>query len=517
MSLSRVTGLVREIVMARLFGAGAVYDAFLLGARLPGLLRNLFAEGALSAAFIPVFTRVLSSKGKGEAAELSNAVATMLLLFVGAVCLLGIIFAPQVVMVLAPGFEQSPEKFALTVLLTRIMFPFLLLVALAAQAMGMLNACDVYGPPALAPVWFNIGSVGVGLALGFTLGRRFEHGLIVCMACGVVVGGGMQLAWQVPSLWRAGFAFHPRLDWQHPQLRALARLTVPAIIGSAALQINAVVNTRLASTITAGTGHAIDGPVSWLGYAYRFLQFPLGLFGVAVASATLPAASRAAGRNAEFRQIVARSLGTVLLLTIPSSVGLAVLGESMIGLIYQGGRFDAFDTRQTAAALACYAVGLAGFAGIKILAPAFYALDDARTPMWISLASIALNLAAALAFLRWTPLGHAGLALASSLVALGGGLALFAILRRRIEGVQGTALARSAAKILFASAIMGIVCAASSRAIHTALAPHGSVRLAHAADLAISIPLGLAVFFAGARLLRVPELALVMDRFRPNL
>jgi putative peptidoglycan lipid II flippase len=509
-SLSRVTGLVREMAMARLFGAGEVYDAFLLGSRLPNLTRNLFAEGALSAAFVPVFTRVLTAQGKRQAAELSNTVATALLLVAGAVSAAGMIFAPQLVRLLAPGFAQSPEKFALTVLLARIMFPFLVLVALAAQAMGVLNACDIYGPPAVAPVFFNIGSVGIGLALGLAVG----HGMIVCMACGVVAGGALQLAWQLPSLWRAGFAYRPRLDWTHPGLRELARMMLPAVVGSAAMQINALVNTRFASLLTGGTGHVIDGPVSWLGYSYRFLQFPLGLFGVAIASATLPAAARAAGRSGEFREIVARSLGMVLLLTIPSSVGLAVLGKSMIGLVYQGGRFDAYDTRQTAAALACYAVGLAGYAATKILAPAFYALHDALTPMWVSLGSVALNFAAAYALVTWTGMGHAGLALASSIVALGGSAALFAMLRARIGGVEGRALASSAVKIAAAAAVMGLVCAASSHAVYAAF-PHAARpgKAAQFADLAISVPLGLAVFLAAARWLRVLELRVLRGAF----
>jgi len=500
------------MAMARLFGAGAVYDAFLLGNRVPNLLRNLFAEGALSQAFIPIFTRVLAAKGKEEARELSNAVATALLLVTGAVSLLGIVFAPQVVALLAPGFAQSPGKFQLTVLLIRIMFPFLMLVALAAQAMGVLNSCDVYGAPAVAPAFYNIGSVGVGLALGYTIGRAFDQGLIVCMACGVLVGGAMQLAWQLPGLWRAGFAFRPRLDFRHPQLRELARLMVPAILGSGAMQINALVNTRLASTITAGTGHAIDGPVSWLGYAYRFLQFPLGLFGVAVASATLPAASRAAARTADFRAIVSRSLGAILLLTIPSSVGLAVLGESMIGLVYQGGRFDAYDTRQTASALTCYSVGLAGLAAIKILAPAFYALDDALTPMWISVASIGLNLAVALALLRWTSLGHAGLALASSSVALGGAAALFEVLRRRIGGVEGRALGASALKILVAAGLMGVACWLASKGVLGHFGSRANSRIAQFTNLAVSVPLGIGLFAGLARLLRVPELTLLRRR-----
>jgi putative peptidoglycan lipid II flippase len=374
--LSRLTGMVREVVMARLFGAGASNDAFQLAFRIPSLMRNLFAEGALSSALVPAFTRSLASQGKREASELSSLVATAVLLVVGPLCLLGMIFTPQIIRVLAPGFEQVPGKFALTVLLARIMFPFLLLVALAAQAMAALNATGSFGIPALASSMFNVGSVACGVALGYTVGRGWGNGMIVSMAFGVLAGGALQLIWQLPSMMRAGFHFRPRIDWSHPGLRQIVRMMGPAILGNAALQINLVVNSNLASGITDASGHVIDGPVSWLGYAFRFMQLPVGLFGVAIASATLPSISRSAGLRQmdEFCATLARSLGTVLLLTIPSSVGLAVMGESMIAAIYQGGRFTAYDTHQTALALTCFSAGLAGYSALKTLSPAFYAL-----------------------------------------------------------------------------------------------------------------------------------------------
>ncbi len=502
---SRITGVVREMIMARLFGAGAAYDAFLLGVRIPNLMRNLFAEGALSSAFVPIFTRYLSTKSKRDAAELSNQVATALILLAGAACVLGIVLSPQLVALMAPGFAKVPGKTELSILLTRIMFPFLVLVALAAQAMGVLNACGRFGVPALSSTFFNIGSVVVGLALGFTVGRRFEQGLIISMAWGVVAGGVLQLLWQLPALYRAGFAFRPRLDFRHPGLREISLLMLPAFVGNAATQINVTVNTNFASSLTDGAGHVINGPVSWLGYAFRFMQLPLGLFGVAIASATLPAISRSAAleRMEEFRDTLARSLGTVLLLTIPASVGLAVMGESMIGAVYQWGRFTAFDTHQTAMALACYSAGLAGYSATKVLAPAFYALNDARAPMWVSLGSIAVNGGAAFALVKGTRMGHAGLALSTSLVALAGSAALFLLLRTRLGGLHGRRLAVSAAKIAVAAAIMGAVCGASSYAIHAVVAPGKAAQLA---DCAASIPLGAAVFYAAACSLGVDEL-----------
>jgi putative peptidoglycan lipid II flippase len=503
--LSRLTGLVREMAMARLFGAGAVYDAFLTAFRIPNLTRNLFAEGALSSAFVPTITETLATGTAREADELARVVATAVTLAAGAVCVAGIVFSPQLVELLAPGFAHVPGKFALAVLLTRIMFPFLLLVALAAEAMAILNARGRFGVPALASTFFNIGSVSSGLALGLTIGRRWPQGMILSMAAGVVIGGALQLGWQLPSLRRAGSSFRPRFDFGHPGLRRIARLMLPALIGNAALQINVMVNSNLASGLTDAAGHTLNGPVSWLGYAFRFLQFPLGVFGAALASATLPAISRSAalGRMDEFRSTLAGSLRMALLLTIPSSVGLAVLGESMIGAVYQGGRFTTLDTHQTALALACYGAGLVGFAALKLLAPAFYALDDAWTPMAVSLASIALNLPVAIALARGARMGHAGLALATSFVALASAAALATALRRRMHGFEGRGLAISAAKITLAAAATGAVCRVSSVAIHAGI--HGN-RLPHLVDLGVSIPLGAGVFYVLARTLRVAEL-----------
>ena len=499
--MSRITGLLREIVMARLFGAGFVYDAFLLGFRIPNLTRDLFAEGALSSAFVPIFTQTLAQKGRKEAAILSNLVGTALILIVGAFCILGVIFSPALVDLLAQGFRQVPGKFELSVEMTRIMFPFLLLVALAAQAMGVLNACNRFAVPALASTFFNIGSVIFGLALGFWLAPMLGIEPITGMAIGVVGGGALQLLWQVPSLRTEGFGFRPSFDWNHPGLRMIIRLMGPAILGNAAVQINVMVNTNFASRIPG------NGPVSWLGYAFRFMQLPLGLFGVAIASATLPSISRSAGAGnfEEFRRTLSRSLGMVFLLTLPSSIGLMVLGNTMIGTIYQGGKFHAYDTQQTALALSCYAVGLAGYSALKVLNPAFYALHDARTPMIISLVSIGVNYFTAFTLLRTTELSHAGLALSTSAVAIFGAVALFIILRNRIGGIYGRNLASSVWRITLASVVMGGAVLLSSHGIQQWL---GIGRLGRLVDLGISIPFGVLVFYGACRLLRVTELDL---------
>jgi putative peptidoglycan lipid II flippase len=509
--MSRLTGLLRESIMARLFGAGLIYDAFMLGFRIPNLTRDLFAEGALSSAFVPTFTDYLANRGKEEAARLANLVATALILIVGIVCALGVIFAPPLVRLLAPGFAAVPGKFELAVAMTRTMFPFLLLVALAAQAMGVLNACNKFGVPAMASTFFNIGSVVFGVVLGIWLGPTLHLTRIEGMAIGVVLGGALQLIWQLPSLYHLGFRFHAAFDWKHPGLARIFGLMVPAILGNAAVQINVMVNTNFASSVFDPV-RGLDGPVSWLGYAFRFMQLPLGLFGVAIGSATLPSISRsaAAGNMDEFRRTLSKSLGMVFLLTVPSSVGLAILGKSVIGGIYQGGRFQLYDTQQTALALSCYAIGLAGYAALKVLSPAFYALGDARTPMLVSLGSIAVNFVTAEIMIRFTRLGHAGLALSTSAVALFGFFLLFEILRRRIGGVYGRTLAAGIGKVLAASLAMGCVIALSSHGLERWL---GVSQMARLADLAVSIPLGLLVFYAACRALGVDEINMAIRAF----
>ena len=509
--MSRVTGLVRESVMARLFGAGLTFDAFMLGFRIPNLTRDLFAEGALSSAFVPVFTEYLQQRGKQEAARLAQLVGTALILIVGAVCLAGVLLSPWLVSWLAPGFAAVPGKHELAVRMTRIMFPFLLLVALAAQAMGVLNACNQFAIPALASTFFNIGSVVFGLGLGFWAGPWIGLTPIEGMAIGVVLGGALQLLWQVPALRRSGFSYRPLFDWKDEGLRRIFLMMGPAILGNAAVQINVMVNTNLASSIQDPV-RGFDGPVSWLGYAFRFMQLPLGLFGVAMGAATLPSISRsaAAGNLDEFRATLSRSLGMVFLLTVPSSIGLVVLGRSIIGAIYQGGQFALYDTQQTAAALSFYAIGLVGYAATKILNPAFYALGDSRTPMWISLASIGINAGVAIALTRYLGFGHAGLALSTSAVALFASLSQFLILRSRIAGLYGRRLFSDFTRVTLSGAVMGAAVFASSTLMERSF---GVSQLARLADLAVSLPLGLAVFHFMCRWLGLEDFQLLLRSF----
>ncbi len=506
---SRVLGLVRDQIFALLFGAGLQYDAFLTAFRVPNLLRDLLAEGALSSAFVTSFTQTLQQKGKAAAIRLSNRVATLIVAFIAVVSICAWIFTPEIVRTLAPGFSAVPGKAELTVELTRIMIPFLLLIALAAQAMGMLNAFNIYGVPALASAFFNLGSILGGLLLGYLIGPVIGLSPIAGMAYGVVIGGFLQFAVQWPSLRRCGVGY--RADWnvKDAGVRQIMRLMGPAIIGAAAVQVNVFVNTSFASAIIdPATGAVANGPVSWLNYAFRFLQFPIGVFGVAIATATLPALSRSTvnPNYQEFRQTLAHSLALVFLLCIPSAVGLAVLAHPIIALVFEHGKFTAFDTAQTANALTAYAIGLAGYGAIKVLSPAFYALNDARTPMLISLGSIVVNYV--MNSLLVGRFGHVGLAFSTSAVALVNFLLLALFMRRRLGRLGGRQLAGTAVKIAVAAAALAIV-AWVVNAGAGALPLHGL--MLEFTRVVLAIALATATFYCFCRLLGVSELQEAVD------
>ncbi len=504
--LSRITGLVREVTFAGLFGAGMVYDAFVASYRIPNLLRDLLAEGALSAAFVTTYSQSLSAKGEQDAYALSNRLTTLLVPLVAAICLIGAVFAPSIVELLFPGYAAIEGKLDLTVLLTRIMMPFLLFIALAAKAMGVLNSHGKFGIPALSSTFFNLTSVGAGLLLGFVVGQELGFEPIVGMAVGTLLGGVVQYACQIPSLRRTGLRFRPDFNPADPGVRQVLRLMGPAAIGAAAVQVNVMVNSVFASRVTDAAGEIIDGPVSWLVYAFRFMQLPLGLFGIAVASATLPVISReaGAGRIDDFRETLSRSLGLVFLLTIPSSVGLFVLSRPLVGVVYERGQFSAFDTDQTALALSFYCLGLVGYASTKVLAPAFYALDDVRIPMVVSLISIGLNFNLNYVFIEILGLGHWALALSTSLVATLNFLLLFGFMRSKVQGIQGRRLLVGAVKISAASAVMGACCWVSAWLVEAGMGQGTFV--GRLAVLLVSVPLGVGVVYWLCRVMRVPEL-----------
>jgi len=410
--LSRVLGLVREVLFAGLFGAGLGMDAFLAAFRVPNLLRDLFAEGALSTAFVTVFSQRIAKEGEGSAWKLAAKMMTLTTIFMSLICLLGVIFCGPFVKIIAPGFQQIPGKAELTIHLTQIMFPFILLVSLAALVMGMLNSTNRFTAAALASSFFNIGSIAGGVAFGWWLDPHFGVSSFTGLAIGTLLGGLLQLGVQIPSLYEAGFRFVLAFHWNDPGVRQVLLLMLPAVIAASAVQINVMVNTMFAS-------YLVNGSISWLSYAFRLMQLPLGVFGVAVATVTLPVISRASalGDMARFSATLARAMRLALFLTFPAAVGLFFLAQPIIALIYQRGKFHDADSLHTAEALQYYAIGLVGYSCVKVLAPAFYAINRKWTPMTVSFCSIALNLLLNWFFTFHLAMGHCGLALSTALSA----------------------------------------------------------------------------------------------------
>jgi len=506
---SRVLGLIREMVFAALFGAGRNLDAFLMAFRLPNLLRDLFAEGALSTAFITTFSKKIAVEGDESAWRLANKVATLTAVFMSAVTLLGIIFAPQLVDLLTWG-SWSPDKTALTILLTRIMWPFMLLVSLAALVMGILNAKHVFGPPAMASSYFNLGSIIGGVAIGWWLDPHFGARSLIGLAIGTLIGGAWQLIGQFPSLRRVGYKYRADFQWRDEGVRTVLTLMAPAVIAASAVQVNVLINSGFAASLG-------NGPVSWLNIAFRLMQLPLGIFGVAIGTVTLPLVSKSAavGDMDEFRTILARGMRLAFLLTIPSAIGLAMLASPIISVIYQHGRFTAEMTRQTAGALQFYAVGLVSYAVLKVLTPAFYAIGHRNTPMVVSFLAVGTNL-----FLNWLftfrlGWGHRGLAFSTSLVATINFVLLYALMRRHTRRLETRQLLIDLGKICVAGALLALVCWAAN---HWWLNAWAQLRFfAKLCALLAAIALGMITFFVGAFLLRVSEVHDVVDLVRRRL
>lgn len=501
---SRVFGLARELVFAGMFGAGKLLDSFLAAFQIPNLLRDLFAEGALSVAFTTTFTKAYARDGAAPAWRLASLLISSVILVLGAACLLGIALSPWLVELTNYGFHQVPGKFELTVRLTRLLFPFILFVSLAAVLMGALNARHVFGLPASASTVFNIVSIvlGVGLALLFDpqpdwrrphFGERALWGV----SLGVLLGGVAQMAVQVPALYRLGYRFRWALDFRDEQLRLVWRLMWPSVIAGAAVQVNVLVNGLFASEI--------NGARSWLNCAFRLMQFPIGVFGVAIATVTLPAVARqhAQADLEAFGRTARDALRLAVFLTLPAAVGLFALAEPIIGLIYQHGRFSAADTHATALALRAYAFGLTGYAAIKVLAPCFYALDRPRVPLQVSLLGIGVNLALNVVMVKILGWGHVGLAATTATLAFVNGAQLFFHLRRRVR-LGGARWVGFLAAVTAAAAAAG----ATAHLLHPrvlAVLPAGLPGAATA--LAAAMGAAVLVYFAATWALHVPESA----------
>jgi putative peptidoglycan lipid II flippase len=505
---SRVLGVVREQVLAAYFGAGNAMDAFNVAFRIPNLVRDLFAEGAMSAAFVPTFTRRLAHDGKESAWRLGNNVITALTIITALLVVVGIVFAEPLVRLFAGDYAGVPGKLELTVFLTRIMLPFLTLVALAAAFMGMLNALHRFFVPALSPAMFNVGTIVCAVGL-VPLMPRWGLPEITAVAIGTVVGGFLQMATQWPALAREGFRYRPLLDLDDEGLRRVLVLMGPGTIGLAATQVNVFVNTVLATG--AGTG-----AVSWLNYAFRLMYLPIGLFGVSIATAAVPAVSRhaAAGDRAGIRRTVADALSLMLMLNVPATVGLIALSTPVIRVIFERRAFTSADTAATAAALQFYAIGLVGYSVVRIASPTFYALNESRTPVTVSIASVLVNAGLNLALVR--VMGYRGLALGTSIAALVNAATLLLLLRRRLSGLEERRVFVSFAKITLASLAMGIAAVAVDS--YSARWLPGDGLLPQLVRRAAAIGVAVAVLAAAAHLLHIDEfrrgVSLVTSRLR---
>ncbi len=494
--LSRIFGFVRDMVIASVFGAGMNADAFFVAFRIPNLLRRLFAEGSLSITFVPVFSEYLTNSGQHEAYQLARSAVRMLSALLILVTIAGVLLSPLIVRLIAPGFSATPGKLALTVTLTRMMFPYIFFIGLVALFMGILNVLGHFAAPALAPVFLNIAMIGSVFIIA-----PFMSDPIFGLAIGVIIGGILQLLLQVPFLIRNGFFFWTTASFYHPGLKKIGTLMLPTILGAAVYQINILVGTLLASLLPQGS-------VSYLYYADRLVQFPLGIFAIAIATAVLPTLSRqAAAKDMDMlNETFAYAIRLVLFITIPAMIGLIVLREPIVALLFKRGAFDAETTRQTAVALLYYCFGLWAFAAVRVVVSTFYALQDTRTPVRIAIISIAANIILSIILMK--PLVHGGLALATSLSSMLNLVLLICVLKQRLGVSDWHSIVISGIKTVASSVIMGV--GVHTMAHYAISSP--TAQFTHlAAGLSASIICGLILYAGLSLLMQSSELQTVIS------
>jgi putative peptidoglycan lipid II flippase len=500
--LSRIMGMLRDMVVSRLFGAGLATDAFFAAFQIPNMLRRFFAEGALTAAFVPTFSEWYANKGEEETRALANVCFTVLTLVVAAITALGIVFSPQLVKLMFPGFAANPEKLATTVLLNRLMFPYIFFVSLVALCMGILNTLRHFFTPAISTVFLNISMILCALFLH----DRFQVP-IVSLAVGVLIGGVLQLGLQLPVLYRKGFPLRPNFSFDHPALKRIALLMGPSIFGVGVYYLNIAVGAILASLLP-------EGSVSYLYYAQRLFEFPQGIFTVSVAQAVLPSMSRqaAAGDMEALKESLGYGVRLTLFITIPAMTGLIFCATPIFSLLFMGGAFDYAKAVNCGTALLYYSLGLTFVALVRVLVPAFYALKDTKTPVAIAFAAFVLNLVFSLVLMN--PLKHGGLALASSLSALGNMALLLWFLRKKIGAFGGRAIAVSGLKGMAASLPM-------AGAVYVILTlghwSQAGGKLMKGGVLGTAVGCGMVIFLASAHLLGCDEARDVTSMLRRKI
>ncbi|MEK7822756.1 MAG: murein biosynthesis integral membrane protein MurJ [Nitrospirota bacterium] len=443
--ISRILGYAKDMILAVFFGATGLSDTFFVAFRIPNLLRELFAEGSMSSAVIPVLTEHQTKYGDEEAKRLVRIIFTSITIFVGLICVLGIIFAPAIVTAIAPGFLNMPDKFSLTVLLTRLMFPFLLFISLAAIVMGALNTRRIFFTPAVAPAMLNITIIAAVLLLAPGMEQP-----IIAVAIGVAIGGLVQFAFQLPSFFKNGYSLTPQYDFRHPGLKKISILILPATMGMAVAQINIFISTILASYLA-------EGSITYLYYSMRLIQFPIGIFGVAMGMAVLPTLSEHAvkGDFDSLRSDFSFALRLLFFMTIPAMAGLIALREPIVNMLFQRGKFDYAATIGTSQALLFYSLGIWAMVGVRIVTVSFYSMQDTRTPVKVAVIALLTNIILSLIFLG--PLQHSGLALANAIASSVNFTVLFIMLRKKLGRVEGRKIAASFIKISTASAVTGLM------------------------------------------------------------
>ena len=506
---SRLLGLVREKVIAYYFAAGVGGDAFYAAFRIPNLMRDLFGEGALSKAFVTTFTATELEEGEEAAWRLASRVFSATFLLLTVITIIGIFAAPAIVDLIftGKGFQEVPldpsehfgfdSKRDLTVYLTQIMFPYLILVSLAAVTMGLLNSKGKFGLPASASSFFNVGSLIVGV-WGYYVAPSFDLHRTTGMAVGVLVGGALQFLIQVPSMRRVGFRYQPLLSFHDERVRQVMRLIGPAILGVAALQLNVLVN-----SIFASEG---EGWLTWINRAFRLMHLPIGVFGVAISTVALPNLAKLVGEGdmEAYRRSFSYALRLMFLLTVPASVGLMTLAEPICRLIFEGGQANPLDTQQTAVALFYYGFGLCGFSAVKIATDGFYTFNDTRTPAVVSLCTVGLNILLNYLFIYRFGFDHRSLALSTSCTITLNFLALLFLLRGRAGGLGLSGIWLLLVKLAIASAVMGAVCWWGYTQIEGWLGVERII--ARLIGVFVPIGLGLAVLVGSAKLMRIREL-----------
>lgn len=489
--LSRVLGYTRDAAIAYVFGAGMYTDAFFMAFRIANLLRRLVGEGALTSSFIPIFTDELNRRGKEGTRRLTSSLFTVFTIILLVLTVLGMIFSREIVWLMSPGFARDPEKFSITVNLTRLMFPYMVFIGLMAMAMGVLNSLRHFTAPAISPIFLSMAVIASVFVIA-----PFLHTPVYALAIGVIIGGALQFFVQLPYLKKHGFLPRPSLSFSDPAIKRIFVLMGPAAVGVGVYQLNIFVTLWFSSQLA-------EGSVSYLYYASRLMELPLGVFGVAVTTAVLPSLSEQVSKKEwdGFRRSLSFAVRIVNFVNIPATVGLFVLSYPIVDLLFRRGEFGAAAAGGTAVALYYYTVGLVPVSVSRVLTAVFYSLKDTATPVLIALVSLVFNVV--FCFILVGPLSYGGLALATSLSAAVNCAVLLVVLKKRFGRFGGGLILASALKSAAASLVMGAL-------IYLVFRVAGFEGMGSAAKIlvmALALVVGVVTYISSSRVLRTEEIA----------